>query len=240
MTRRRSLMKCVTLKHLCSKSILPLANTGLSEGIVPVDSLSVHRAILLTIALSWTSEVFICGGSEDTMVTLNMTKNKRQFDCIFETLSSTGCGWAWIDVLVFPQNATDEKVIVQVQNSVADVLRNAEKVVVLDAFEMVTVDTGYAAAVLICSSWMGRAASYSEAVLAKEVVFLMGHGTDSIVFPYLLERNAQENPDYPSCCTKHSTTFDGDRRVSPTWKLPENALIILALALQRSQYCSSL
>jgi hypothetical protein len=69
---------------------------------------------------------------------------------------------------------------------------------VLDALALqpVAVDKGRTAATLPCGSWIGRVASYAKAVLAREVIALMAHGTEvrsSTLVP-LLARKAQEDP----------------------------------------------
>jgi hypothetical protein len=50
---------------------------------------------------------------------------------------------------------------------------------VLDALALqtVAVDKGRTTATLPCGSWIGRVASYAEAVLVREVIALMAHGT---------------------------------------------------------------
>jgi hypothetical protein len=67
---------------------------------------------------------------------------------------------------------------------------------VLDALALqtVAVDKGRIAATLPCRSWIGRVASYAKAVLAREVIALMAHGTEvrsSTLVPLLARESAR-------------------------------------------------
>jgi hypothetical protein len=141
------------------------------------------------------SELLGYSGPKDA-ISFTSSLNIAHFERIFETVSRAGCEWMWIDMLAMPDDDVESRALVF--NSFADVVRNADKLVVLDALalQMTAVDEGQAAAALVCGSWMGRVVSYTEAVLAREVVVLMA-GKTEIRFSTLvrsLMQKARQDP----------------------------------------------
>jgi hypothetical protein len=158
------------------------------------------------------SELLGYSGPEDA-IPFTSSLNIAHFERIFETVSRAGCEWMWIDMLAFPVDEGDMESKTLVLNSFADVVRNADKLVVLDALalQMIAVDEGQAAAALVCGSWMGRVASYTEAVLAREVVVLMA-GRSEIRFSALvhsLMQKAQQDP------LRYKALYEKFRRLRP-------------------------
>ncbi|KAG6011669.1 hypothetical protein E4U43_008187 [Claviceps pusilla] len=90
---------------------------------------------------------------------------------------STGYDWFWLDLLAVPQISGDEKeasmlrdIKTNVINSLINVYRNAEAVIILDSLtlQLSSVDPCIVAAFLSCGRWLTRMWTYQEVKLARK------------------------------------------------------------------------
>lgn len=103
--------------------------------------------------------------------------NKEHFTRIFDTFSRAGSEWMWFDLLAVPSNL-EPGFKTDVINTMSDVYRNADAVVIFDAlalqFESRSVTD--VAVALTCGQWITRIWTYQEIKLAKDAWVITAKG----------------------------------------------------------------
>ena len=112
---------------------------------------------------------------------------------IFHRISQLGVEWIWMDSLAIPGGSRalsvhEEKIKVDLINSMASIYENADMVIVLDALVM---RLAYGclediAVALLCGKWVTRIWTYQEIKLAKTVMIITKRGT--VNFTNVLDR----------------------------------------------------
>ena len=97
--------------------------------------------------------------------------NRAHFHRIMDVVCRTGFEWFWFDILSIPKNSSDitRRVKLLVINSLRNVYKNADAVIVLDSLA-VQLNSGNpldVAAILSCGQWLSRVWTYQEAKLAR-------------------------------------------------------------------------
>lgn len=107
---------------------------------------------------------------------------------ISHAAASSGCEWFWLDLLAVPQIVGDEdedearvlrELKTDVVNSLINVYRNADMVIILDALtlQLSSDDPCDVAAVFSCGRWLTRMWTYQEIKLARKAHIVTKTGT---------------------------------------------------------------
>lgn len=129
-----------------------------------------------------------------------------KIDLIFKTLAKAKieAKWIWTDVLAIPggggptDNLDDDLLKTRIINSLSDIYKNAEGIVIFDAmvWQLQTLDPLELAAVVVCGQWASRVWTYQEVKLARKAIIINGwyHAIPFAYVTNLLKIAAEEDP----------------------------------------------
>ena len=136
----------------------------------------------------------------------NQGLSKSILDSIFVELGNLNASWIWLDCLAIPGGnraltAREEVVKKDIINSLSDIYRNADAVVIFDAIVMRlrSRDLVDVAVVLLCGKWMTRLWTLQEICLARSGLVLTALGPvkfkDIILALRYLSGNQEDQED---------------------------------------------